>query len=545
MDASSSGNTTIWEAAKHEWTRHICNLLVPIIQEGFQNIYTNCQLQLAKPIPKPPKQEPAESVDGEPEVVGSPEEEDDEQLLEIPEEGVITSFQQTLRNIPQWNQEIIESEYNRILESINTEYNKMLGYENCTEVLDDLIKAAFTSHILILSSVNLTMHPERRIDMQIPSSKRFVHKVYIEAARSFYRMPHLFSQHYSGSSGNSEYKQHKNAARVEQVLCQSVEEAIRKLMPIKTILRAYFTTAAGNDDAGAAAIPPDEPIDEVEDITRRVSPRSRRGLKRFLRRYIETTSKVITSADDDEEKNASSPRPIKVAPTTSKEDKSERHSVIEDVTFKSNAAPDSQEVMVVDHFSDTGRADSLMRRRTTTPSPPRNRLQSVEEENDNDDGGENNDLQRDLIELAQVKDPSINQRSQDPQMSIERQKHNEDREHREQDRDRDRDHRKRDNRKRDRQDEPSRHRFHKAEEEEDHHHKTRVERREPTPARPKAPRRPRSVEFRLARADEEENDKDVKKPHVTYKAPEKDMAFFPDLNSDENSSDLPPPKKKN
>jgi hypothetical protein len=53
------------------------------------------------------------------------------------------------------------------------------------------------------------------------------------------------------------------------------------------------------------------------------------------------------------------------------------------------------------------------------------------------------------------------------------------------------------------------------------------------------------VEFRLARADEEENDKDVKKPHVTYKAPEKDMAFFPDLNSDENSSDLPPPKKKN
>jgi hypothetical protein len=46
----------------------------------------------------------------------------------------------------------------------------------------------------------------------------------------------------------------------------------------------------------------------------------------------------------------------------------------------------------------------------------------------------------------------------------------------------------------------------------------------------------------LAREDEEEDDQDSKKPRVTYKAPQKDMAFFPDLNSDENSTDLPPRK---
>ena len=246
---SFRGEHTIWEAAKQEWTKHICNLLVPVIEEGFRNIYINCEKSIQS------RNHEEDQVHG----------------------GVITAFKETLLNIPKWNQEIIDQEFERIL-----------SHEDCHEVLDDLIKAAFTSHILILSSVNLSGKSNHKVEMHIPSSKRFVHKVYIEAARIFFRNPHLFAKYDDGDMDeNTEYRYHKNSARVETVLCQAVEESIRKLMPIRTILQAYMNPQQIQEE-----MHPEE-LKEVEDITRRVSPRSQRGLKNILKNYIKKTSEVI------------------------------------------------------------------------------------------------------------------------------------------------------------------------------------------------------------------------------------------------------------
>lgn len=60
----------------------------------------------------------------------------------------------------------------------------------------------------------------------------------------------------------------------------------------------------------------------------------------------------------------------------------------------------------------------------------------------------------------------------------------------------------------------------------------------------KSSTRPRSVEFRLATSDEDNNDderEDAKK-RVTYKAADRDQAFFPELNDadDDEHQELPP-----
>ena len=134
------------ETAKAEWTRQICNLLVPIIEEGFRNIYANCV---------------ARSRDNNANADVADETND------VVQENVITFFQQTLRDIPKWTDAIVETEYQRIMDTDI----------DCREMLADLIRAAFTSYIRMLSEKTSSSN------ISTPSVQRFIHKVYIEAAR--------------------------------------------------------------------------------------------------------------------------------------------------------------------------------------------------------------------------------------------------------------------------------------------------------------------------------------------------------------------------
>ena len=137
-------NTSILVEAKKEYTKHVCNLLAPILMDGLQNIYNNCKDECDK------NQDPE----------------------------LLKSFQKTLKQIPRWNQDIIDTEYERIIE-----------HENC-DILDDLVKAVFITNIKILSSVTNNIRP-KKVRIEIPSSKRFIHKCYIESAREIYKDPFL------------------------------------------------------------------------------------------------------------------------------------------------------------------------------------------------------------------------------------------------------------------------------------------------------------------------------------------------------------------
>lgn len=552
---------TIWEAAKQEWTKHICNLLVPVIEEGFRNIYTNCEKKV--------QQQARGGVEGLM---------DEDEANEGPVMGAISLFKKTLLDIPKWNQEIIDQEFDRILSN-----------DDCRDVLDDLVKAAFTSHILILTSVNLSGQANKKVEMNIPSSKRFVHKIYIEAARVFYRNPHLFVSHYGDPE--SEYRYHKNGSRIEQILCASVEEAIRKLMPIRTILRAYMSNSGESlpDPVGA--------LQEVEDITRRVSPRSRRGLRNILKSYIQTTSEVIERQDDEDEKtkktsdlqkrddsNELDELPWPARPSRQKDEDDEEDE--DDVEGNDDERRDS---MVVEHVARGGnRRDSLLRRRISPQRSPRPRYRSPTPPS------------RSHHRKSEDDDHRHRRRRKDSDEEEEYRSHRYDdrRSRRDRDRDRDRDRRKyryeeeeddrrRHRRDRDRDDKRSRH--HRDRDYDRDRHRNKKDERDAAiaveaddyafdlltlaeekgkdkskkggGAKDEAPSmniekrpskgRPRSVEFRLEMSDEEKNhdeddgDSNSNKKRVTYKATHRgDQAFFPELedrrHAPPRAHDLPP-----
>ena len=64
---------------------------------------------------------------------------------------------------------------------------------------------------------------------------KFIHKVYINIARQFWKNPFLFS-----SEGISQFEYQKNIRECEHIISESVQESIRILLPVKNILKEYL-----------------------------------------------------------------------------------------------------------------------------------------------------------------------------------------------------------------------------------------------------------------------------------------------------------------
>jgi hypothetical protein len=156
------------------------------------------------------------------------------------EEGdtnILKRFQEKLCSVPLWNQNVIDKEYERIISKKNTEH------------LDKLLDMLFVSHVKVLSV--LKINDNNKIDIQVPNSKTFIHKCYIETARAFYKDPYLIDDR----PKNYNYSEiQRNIKRSHIVINNCIQRTIRDLIPLKEILEAYSKSL-------------EEPVDieEIED----------------------------------------------------------------------------------------------------------------------------------------------------------------------------------------------------------------------------------------------------------------------------------------
>jgi len=137
-------------------------------------------------------------------------------------------FQTKLREIPLWNQSFIDAQVTAIT--------------NKYKYFPELVAAAFVSYVKILSSVKI--HSKKpHIQLKLPADDVFVHKIFVNAAKSFYLDPALV----------------KSPREVRLALVRNaVETAVRELLPTEDILRAYL---GGSVDADGIQT---EEIDEEE-----------------------------------------------------------------------------------------------------------------------------------------------------------------------------------------------------------------------------------------------------------------------------------------
>ena len=210
-------NVPVLVDAKTEYTQQLINILKPHLYEGIQSIYKDA-FDLCK-----------ENNDSD---------------------KVLMTFQNLLSHVPKWSQEIIENEYTRIVDQSNCDW------------LEDLVTAVFVSHTKILTAIRIGKK-HKKINLKVPKIDHFIHKVYIQVAREFWKTPFLFDEGIS----TTEYQ--RNMKYSEDLICSCINETIRQQLPVKHILKEYL----GNDYE-----------DEEEEF---ISDSNENNIKKLVKKEIE------------------------------------------------------------------------------------------------------------------------------------------------------------------------------------------------------------------------------------------------------------------
>jgi len=186
---SKNLNISVLVAARDEYIEQLKCIIVPLLIQGFNSIYQDA-INLSN------------------------------------NKRTIYKFQELLKQIPQWNQTILQEESKRIK-------------KKCPYIMD-IVTAIFVTNVKILASVRLKGSKDD-IRVKIPTSDIFIHSIYIESAQQIFYDPFLFYHR-----ENKHVQQ--NRYHVKQIISNAVDETIRQMLPFDDILQKYLADAL-NDNA--------------------------------------------------------------------------------------------------------------------------------------------------------------------------------------------------------------------------------------------------------------------------------------------------------
>ena len=132
---------------------------------------------------------------------------------------ILKELQSEIRLIPQWSQNILDKEYNRIKAISKCEY------------FDNLIEAIFVSYSQMLILVN---NKNKNFKVKVPTSSYVIHKCYISLARILWKNPHLLYHRYDNK------KQRENYLQLEKLFNSCIHDTIRDLLPYKELVSNYL-----------------------------------------------------------------------------------------------------------------------------------------------------------------------------------------------------------------------------------------------------------------------------------------------------------------
>jgi hypothetical protein len=133
----------------------------------------------------------------------------------------LTLFQSECEEIPRWNQDRIHDEVRVLLEKSGCDY------------MEELMTAVFIAHTKVLTAVRLSTK-QKKLSITVPKLDHFIHRIFRESARSFWKTPFLFM-----TDGGVVDRQ-KNLLQIEGLAVEAITTAVRSLLPVKQILHDYL-----------------------------------------------------------------------------------------------------------------------------------------------------------------------------------------------------------------------------------------------------------------------------------------------------------------
>jgi len=190
------------EIAKIQLREYLSSLLVPRLSEGFWSIYDS----------------------------GSKLCEQNKQQSET-----LRTFQNLLTKIPEWSENTLSEEVERILKVSKCPY------------IDDILMGVFLAYMKSFAALQYRgASSQVKVEFDRPNVTKFVHELYKHSARKLWQVAYLFK------SGISSEQQAKNRQEIEQIIHKTLDDVIRAFLPWEIIAKSYFTEVP-EEKAPAAA----------------------------------------------------------------------------------------------------------------------------------------------------------------------------------------------------------------------------------------------------------------------------------------------------
>jgi len=165
--------------------------------------------------------------------------------------ATMNGFQAWCADVPKWNQDVIETNVSKILDSCRCDY------------VEELMTAVFIAHTKMLTAIRVSTK-QKKMKITLPKLDHFLHRVFIECARSFWKAPFLFLE------SVSLIEKQKNVLQMESMCIEALSSAVRSLLPVKSILNEYLEEE--EDEPTAETVEPAEEVKVKEPNPAKVKP---------------------------------------------------------------------------------------------------------------------------------------------------------------------------------------------------------------------------------------------------------------------------------
>lgn len=206
MNRGSDSVLSVYSDARAEYTKQLCVFLVPAYFQFYIELLDKAKSDM---ITEPKK--------------------------------VLWQFQNYLNEIHDWNMEKVHNEIHRIQTNSGCDY------------LEDLLTAVFIAHTKVLTAIRLSSN-NKKIKIDIPKVEHFLFKALCETSKLLWSSTYLFREGISGIEKQQNYR------NIEQLLNEGILQAVRSLVPVKSILKDFVN--GDNTDT-----PNDEDSDDDNDDT--------------------------------------------------------------------------------------------------------------------------------------------------------------------------------------------------------------------------------------------------------------------------------------
>ena len=197
---------SVYSDARTEYTKQLCVFLVPAYFQFFVDL-----LEKAK-----------------------------QAMVNEPKKG-LWQFQNYLNDIHDWNMERVNQEIHIIHTNSGCDY------------LEDLLTAVFIAHTKVLTAIRLSSN-QKKVEINIPKVEHFLFKVLCETSKLLWSSTYLFRDGISGIEKQQNYR------NIETILNDGVLQAVRSMVPVKSILKDFVNQDVTEEDSD------DEP-EKKEELT--------------------------------------------------------------------------------------------------------------------------------------------------------------------------------------------------------------------------------------------------------------------------------------